>query len=46
MQVITVSEFGGPEALELGEAGIPQPHSGEVLVPGTPQPPAAPCSPA
>jgi len=23
MQVIMVSEFGGPEVLELGEAGIP-----------------------
>lgn len=33
MQVIMVSEFGGPEVLELGEADIPQPHSGEVLVP-------------
>ena len=32
MQVIMVSEFGGPEVLELGEADIPQPHSGEVLV--------------
>jgi len=32
MQVIMVSEFGGPEVLELGEAEIPQPHAGEVLV--------------
>jgi NADPH:quinone reductase-like Zn-dependent oxidoreductase len=32
MQVIMVSEFGGPEVLELGEADIPRPHSGEVLV--------------
>ena len=32
MQVIMVSEFGGPEVLELGEAEIPRPHSGEVLV--------------
>ena len=32
MQVIMVSQFGGPEVLELGEAEIPQPRSGEVLV--------------
>ena len=32
MQVIKVSEFGGPEVLELGEADIPRPRSGEVLV--------------
>ena len=32
MQAIVVSEFGGPEVLELGEAEIPQPRSGEVLV--------------
>jgi NADPH:quinone reductase-like Zn-dependent oxidoreductase len=32
MQVIRVSRFGGPEVLEFGEAGIPRPHSGEVLV--------------
>jgi NADPH:quinone reductase-like Zn-dependent oxidoreductase len=32
MQVIRVSRFGGPEVLEFGEADIPRPHSGEVLV--------------
>src|SRR2546427_12362096 len=32
MQVITVSEFGGPEVLRVGEAGLPGPRSGEVLV--------------
>jgi NADPH:quinone reductase-like Zn-dependent oxidoreductase len=32
MQAIVVSEFGGPEVLELGEADLPQPRSGEVLV--------------
>ena len=32
MQVITVSAFGGPEVLELGEASLPQPRSGEVLI--------------
>ena len=32
MQVITVGEFGGPEVLKLGEAGIPGPQPGEVLV--------------
>jgi NADPH:quinone reductase-like Zn-dependent oxidoreductase len=32
MQVIMVGEFGGPEVLELGEADIPRPHPGEVLV--------------
>jgi len=32
MQVITVSAFGRPEVLELGEAGLPQPRPGEVLI--------------
>jgi NADPH:quinone reductase-like Zn-dependent oxidoreductase len=32
MQAIMVSEFGGPEVLELGEADLPRPRSGEVLV--------------
>jgi len=32
MQVIMVSELGGPEVLQVGEAGLPQPRSGEVLV--------------
>ncbi len=32
MQAITVSRFGGPEVLEPGEAPVPQPRSGEVLV--------------
>jgi NADPH:quinone reductase-like Zn-dependent oxidoreductase len=32
MQVIKVGEFGGPEVLELGEADIPRPRSGDVLV--------------
>jgi len=32
MQVIIVHEFGGPEVLQVGEAGLPQPRSGEVLV--------------
>ena len=32
MQVIMVSEFGGPEVLRVGEAEIPRPRSGEVLV--------------
>jgi NADPH:quinone reductase-like Zn-dependent oxidoreductase len=32
MQVITVSEFGGPDVLRPGEADLPEPRSGEVLV--------------
>jgi NADPH:quinone reductase-like Zn-dependent oxidoreductase len=32
MQVVMVSEFGGPEVLQAGEAAMPQPRSGEVLV--------------
>jgi len=32
MQVITVSEFGGPEVLKVTEAPLPQPGPGEVLV--------------
>src|SRR6516165_11206143 len=32
MQVITVSEFGGPEVLKVTEAPLPQPRPGEVLV--------------
>ncbi|HKA97676.1 MAG TPA: NADP-dependent oxidoreductase [Streptosporangiaceae bacterium] len=32
MQVIIVHEFGGPEVLKAGEADLPQPRSGEVLV--------------
>ena len=32
MQVITVSQFGGPEVLQVGEAELPQPGPGEVLV--------------
>ena len=32
MQAITVSEFGGPEVLQVSEASIPLPPSGEVLV--------------
>jgi NADPH:quinone reductase-like Zn-dependent oxidoreductase len=32
MQVITVSEFGGPEVLQLGEADMPKPGPDEVLV--------------
>ena len=32
MQVITVSQFGGPEVLQVGEAGLPLPRAGEVLV--------------
>ena len=32
MQVIMVSELGGPEVLQVGEAGLPQPRPGEVLV--------------
>jgi NADPH:quinone reductase-like Zn-dependent oxidoreductase len=32
MQVIMVSRLGGPEVLEVGEADLPQPRPGEVLV--------------
>jgi NADPH:quinone reductase-like Zn-dependent oxidoreductase len=32
MQAIMVSRFGGPEVLQVGEVGMPQPRSGEVLV--------------
>jgi NADPH:quinone reductase-like Zn-dependent oxidoreductase len=32
MQVIIVGEFGGPEVLRAGEAAMPQPRPGEVLV--------------
>ena len=32
MQVIMVSKFGGPEVLRPGEADLPQPRPGEVLV--------------
>ena len=32
MQVIEVHEFGGPEVLQVGEADLPQPNPGEVLV--------------
>ena len=32
MQVITVSEFGGPEVLKVTEVPLPQPGPGEVLV--------------
>ncbi len=32
MQVIKVSQFGGPEVLRVGEAAMPRPRSGEVLV--------------
>jgi NADPH:quinone reductase len=32
MQVITVSRFGGPEVLQVGEADLPRPGPGEVLV--------------
>ncbi|HEY1323164.1 MAG TPA: NADP-dependent oxidoreductase, partial [Streptosporangiaceae bacterium] len=32
MQVIEVHEFGGPEVLQVGEADLPQPRPGEVLV--------------
>ena len=32
MQVITVSQFGGPEVLQVGEAPLPRPGPGEVLV--------------
>jgi NADPH:quinone reductase-like Zn-dependent oxidoreductase len=32
MQVITVGRFGGPEVMQVGEAGMPEPGPGEVLV--------------
>jgi NADPH:quinone reductase len=32
MQVIKVSRFGDPDVLEVGEADLPKPGSGEVLV--------------
>ena len=32
MQAIQVSQFGGPEVLELSDIAVPQPRSGEVLV--------------
>jgi NADPH:quinone reductase-like Zn-dependent oxidoreductase len=32
MQAITVSEFGGPEVLRVGEAAMPEPGPEEVLV--------------
>jgi NADPH:quinone reductase and related Zn-dependent oxidoreductases len=32
MQVIMVSQLGGPEVLQAGEADLPQPRPGEVLV--------------
>ena len=32
MQAIMVSEFGGPEVLQSGEAPRPEPQAGEVLV--------------
>jgi NADPH:quinone reductase len=32
VQVITVSEFGGPEVLRVSEAPLPRPGPGEVLV--------------
>ena len=32
MQVIMVSRFGDPDVLEVGEADLPKPRSGEVLV--------------
>ncbi len=32
MQAIMVSQFGGPDVLQVGEAELPQPRSGEVLV--------------
>jgi NADPH:quinone reductase-like Zn-dependent oxidoreductase len=32
MRAIMVSQFGGPEVLQVGEAAMPQPRSGEVLV--------------
>jgi NADPH:quinone reductase-like Zn-dependent oxidoreductase len=32
MQVITVGQFGGPEVLQFGEADLPRPGPGQVLV--------------
>jgi NADPH:quinone reductase-like Zn-dependent oxidoreductase len=32
MQVITVGRFGGPEVLQVGEADLPRPGPGQVLV--------------
>jgi NADPH:quinone reductase-like Zn-dependent oxidoreductase len=32
MQVMTVGRFGGPEVLQVGEADVPEPGPGEVLV--------------
>src|SRR6516165_12387376 len=32
MQVIMVSRFGDPDVLEVGEADLPRPRSGEALV--------------
>ena len=32
MQVIMVSQLGGPEVLQVGEADLPRPRPGEVLV--------------
>jgi len=32
MQAIVVSQFGGPEVLEVAEVKVPQPRSGEVVV--------------
>jgi NADPH:quinone reductase-like Zn-dependent oxidoreductase len=32
MQVITVGKFGGPEVLQAGEAHLPEPGPGQVLV--------------
>jgi len=32
MQVIMVSQLGGPEVLQVGEADLPRPRAGEVLV--------------
>ena len=32
MQAIMVSEFGGPEVLQPGEAPRPEPRAGDVLV--------------
>jgi NADPH:quinone reductase len=32
MQVITVGQFGGPEVLQVGQADIPKPGPGQVLV--------------
>src|SRR5215472_11588467 len=32
MQAITVSEFGGPEVLQVSEVPMPEPRPGEVLV--------------